>query len=932
MRVIYNNVDLDLLDDFSISFNKKFNYSGDDDSSLGSFSYSTNIPATTRNLEAISYANGFFNVDGISVEITTDAGNLNAVMIPESIDIDNKVVSVQFIDDVSYLLTIADTLKFSDIIDDVYDFNDNIDNLVWNRRYVDTTGIRREKDNSNFLLSVGLCKDLKGTMPFTLCVSELINKIADMYNLKIEANNNENVEVIIPYKSLISSKFKSGDMAGIDTKYVNGGMINYTGVHEDMIDNYYTQALSSFTGSRMFMSLASRGAASGYISINNRELLGYATGTNDSGKTNLSRSYFIPTYTYRCIPSFKTKLIDDEETRTAGMSINFTRKDGSASGTDTSYLSTGGRVSMYVELCGNMYKIADGYLYNRYLEFKRVSDTDSLFQEPPTIEAGETFDPILHIVAEEEITFYDTTGTCPDIVWLYNEFTCDATDYKVAHLVSFKSNLSGYSIQLETEMELLPYDENIDYVAISGLNINSYTLSSGSSEDLLNTSIRIGDTFDTSDISVRRIIEDYIKRFNKSIYSYGDKVIIGSKNAEEKTIRTTFSDFNSGVSISNKSSDDLVRSFQLKNTAGKSKFDTYNDGENLGDSDKIILNSSGKTDKQIEFESTIIPIELTDGTMVMDDSVAAAINEYGSQFTAGVFPSATLEPSSYNLRYGFIGDSVNVVPLYQKIYKDGETAYVTKSEEFVSFINPEYKDINTTATLYYYEASYRTTSDDSLTIGTTEYSVGCEISNGFLIITNSPTNSSTGRKTSFVPTRIVYNGKTITPDFRGSKAYYTTRDSSNYLGIETRKQHAIKNCILYSDTVKIVITDNKSYMNWLTIPNESSQIISVNELVSEYEDSMGIHSLSFNSKAATSADYFNAADEYFSDLFNYIYSANSIYLSGTVYLNRDQCMSILRNNVIFNIDGEEYIPISIENVPINDNNGGLVDVNLIKKQ
>jgi hypothetical protein len=938
MRVIYNNVDLDLLDDFSISFNKKFNYSGDDESSLGSFSYSTNIPATTRNLEAISYANGFFNVDGINVEIIVDSGKLYAMMIPESIDIDNKTISVQFIDDISHLLSIAENLKFADVLDESYDFNNEPNSLIWNRRYVDTIGSRRESSDNKFTVAVGLNKDFKGMLPFTICVPELINQIASMYNMKIEATNDENVEVIIPYKSLISNKFKKGDIASLDCTLVTAGFINYSGVHQDYSDCMFTQSSDVWGGSRLFMGKENSNSdyVSPVISETNEELLGKYSSISDNigNKLGCYRAYYIPTYTYKGIPAFASDFISDPETRQIGWGIHFARYDNNNNYiSDTSYLSTGGKLSLYVELGGNMYKIATGYLLNRFIQWTASADTDLLFSEPPTIEAGETFNPILHVIAEEEITFYDSTGACPDITWIADEFNCDASDYKMAHRVVFRSNKGDYTLQLKTDLELLPYDEDIDNIQISGLNYTELDLITNSDgsfsfvKDIsLDTTVHVGYTLDTAGVTIKRIIEDYIKRFNKSIYSSGGYTILGSKSSSTDIIRTSMADFNTGISISNKSSDDLVRSFKLKNAAGKSKFDTYNDGENLGDSEKVELNSTGKTDKAIEFESTIIPLELTDGINMIDDSVAEAITTFGNQYIAGVFPSSTLEPSSYGLRYGYLGDDIKVIPLYQRITTDGQI-YSTILNTAIAYTDTKYIDINATGTLYYKYYQHGEVKD-------TEHSTPCTLKNGFLTYAGMADIMTT--VDSLVPQRIVYNGVTITPDFRRSRLCAGIKGILDSDTMWARSWDDIRNSRIPTGSkgsyVTIPLTNSTDSNPVLSVQDLDDNIKTIKKLDVEYTDSMGTHSLSFNSKAATSADYFNAADEYFSDLFNYIYSANSIYLSGTVYLNRDQCMSILRNNVIFNIDGEEYIPISIENVPINDNNGGLVDVNLIKKQ
>jgi hypothetical protein len=216
-----------------------------------------------------------------------------------------------------------------------------------------------------------------------------------------------------------------------------------------------------------------------------------------------------------------------------------------------------------------------------------------------------------------------------------------------------------------------------------------------------------------------------------------------------------------------------------------------------------------------------------------------------------------------------------------------------------------------------------------------EYSMPCKLKNGFMTYGGI---GGVGVTVEYiVPTKIVYGSTTIYPDFKRSRVYSGAQSLIDTGGIHARTTTEVLNGYLpkgYTGwTTTIALTNSTSTGNTiLTTPDPTGCVVKMKKLETEYEDSMGIHSLSFNSKAATSSDYFNAADEYFSDLFNYIYSANSIYLTGTVYLNREQCMSILRNNVIFNIDGEEYIPISIENVPINDDNGGLVDVNLIKKQ
>jgi hypothetical protein len=95
-----------------------------------------------------------------------------------------------------------------------------------------------------------------------------------------------------------------------------------------------------------------------------------------------------------------------------------------------------------------------------------------------------------------------------------------------------------------------------------------------------------------------------------------------------------------------------------------------------------------------------------------------------------------------------------------------------------------------------------------------------------------------------------------------------------------------------------------------------------------------MHSLSFNDREKSfysQYSYINALDEFHKDRVNSIYSYNSQFLEGNVYLNKEDLKKLLYSNPEFIIDGVNYLIITASDIDITQDNGCIVKVKLAKK-
>jgi hypothetical protein len=95
-----------------------------------------------------------------------------------------------------------------------------------------------------------------------------------------------------------------------------------------------------------------------------------------------------------------------------------------------------------------------------------------------------------------------------------------------------------------------------------------------------------------------------------------------------------------------------------------------------------------------------------------------------------------------------------------------------------------------------------------------------------------------------------------------------------------------------------------------------------------------MHSLAFNDREKSfysQYSYINALDEFHKDRVNSIYSYNSQFLEGSVYLNKEDLRKLLYSNPEFIIDGVSYLIITASDIDITQDNGCIVKVKLAKK-
>jgi hypothetical protein len=652
IRVYANKRYLDLTEDVSMKLNREYVSTGGNQSPIGSFSYGINIPATKNNLEAISYKSGYYTRDGISAEIESSllSSKLNAVMYVNSVTVNtsNSQISIQIVDPVTYILKQTD-LEFEDLIDDIVSVNDIwTEGNLWARRYFDTTG-----EDTKYTI---VCdEELKGIPPFTIKVNELAKAVFSKYGLSSNLSIPDDLEVTIPVKDLISSKFKAGDTSQFSLNGTFSCVVDstYQGTHDKLT------SLAASSKGKVF-SLVSGSINSSYKNgvIDSQYVYSYDTDVLAQG----ARTYFTTFSTAKCF--IKDIDINLEQLSSQLIRIRGVYADGKGLGYERVpyIISEEADVALVLSLLGKDTVIAKGTVSTVatagcfQLKLNKVTDIEELYRKALELTPAEDIYPVFKLVALSVVNMTQTSNSnYPEkVTWAgYSMFATTSSDEQEKRQLFvdlvWASDLSAVNMTATTTLELIKYSDDEEYISITGVTKRS---------DQDYQDIHIGKTLDTSGHKPVDIIKDYINRFN--VKASFDGTSISSSSSTKVLISTADAD---NIEITSPTSDSMTKDYSISNAKGDSAFDEYTDGTGLGDSGKIVVDSSGSQEIKTSLNSTILPLKLCGDIRVLDENDADMINEYGNAILAGVFRNETMSSSKYSLRYGFKGSLETVRPL-----------------------------------------------------------------------------------------------------------------------------------------------------------------------------------------------------------------------------------------------------------------------------